>query len=118
MLNKTESKVMKVLCEEGKEKVSYLISPTDLKRLSGIENIEDGALDKLMGDLCSDGYFELVYSDRHGEEIYCVALTSKGKGYLRGERNKKRNLLFRLLVSVVLAVVSFAVGLILKVLFN
>ena len=118
MLNKTESRVMKALCLEGMSKGSYLISPTDLKRLSGIENIDEPVLDKLMADLCSDGYFDLVYSDRHGEKIYCVILTSKGKGYLRGERNKKRNLLFRLSLSVILAVVSFIVGIILKALFK
>ena len=41
----------------------------------------------------------------------------KGKGFLRGKKVMKRTLFFRFMVTVVLAVVSFVIGLVLKAIF-
>jgi DNA-binding MarR family transcriptional regulator len=117
MLNKTESKVMGVLFNECKQRSALLISPLDLIKISGEKGLTESKLDRIMNDLFMDGYFDLIYSDRHGERVYCVTLTEKGKGYLRGRKVMKRNLLFRLGVTVALAIVSFVIGLILKAIF-
>ena len=117
MLNKLESKVMKTLFLECENKKTILITPTDLIRIIGDRALTEGAVDKIVYDLSTDGYLDLIYSDRHGERVYCVTLTEKGKGFLRGKKVMKRTLLFRLMVTVFLAVVSFIIGLVLKAIF-
>ncbi|MBQ9735088.1 MAG: hypothetical protein IJV95_04430 [Clostridia bacterium] len=118
MLNRIESKIMGVLYKECKERSAFLISPVDLKKMSGTENLSHKQLECVIKDLHADGYFDLVYSDRHGETVYCISLTEKGKGFLRNSELMKRNLIYRVFLSVGLAVLSFAVGLLLKAIFN
>lgn len=117
MLSKTESKVMTALCKMCKDKNSTLISPLDLISIVGDKSFSQTALDQVMDDLSSDGYFDLIYSDRRGEKVYCITLLERGKGYTRGVKVFKRNLLFRLGLTVALAIVSFLIGLILKAIF-
>ena len=117
MLTKTENKVMRVIYSECKKKGALLITPTDLIKLTGNGGLTYTSLEKIMKDLYMDGYFDLVYSDRKGETVYCVTLTEKGKGYLRKITVMKRNLLFRLGLSAVLALFSFLIGILLKAIF-
>ena len=117
MLNTLENKVMSALFLSFEKKKTILISPLDLMRITGEKSLTVSSVDKIINDLSSDGYLDLIYSDRHGETVYCVTLTEKGKGYLRGRKVMKRNLLFRLGVTVALAIVSFVIGLILKAIF-
>ncbi len=117
MLSKTESKVMGVLFTECKEKTSLLITPVDLIRIIGDKTLNQKRLEKIMKDLFMDGYFDLVYSDRHGETVYCVTLTEKGKGYMRKKMVMRRNIIFRICFTVGLALLSFVTGLILKAVF-
>ncbi len=117
MLSKNENKVMTALCTVCKDKDSTLISPMDLVNIVGDKGFTQTTLEQVMKDLNADGYFDLVYSDRRGEKVYCVTLLEKGKGYTRGVRVFKRNLLFRLGLTVALAIVSFLIGLILKAIF-
>ncbi len=117
MLNGLENKVMVCLCKECKEKPSVLISPIDLIKIVGDKNLNKAKLEKIVNDLSMDGYFDLVYSDRQGELIYCISILEKGKGYIRNSKIFKRDLIFRLMLTVVLAIVSFIVGLILRAIF-
>lgn len=117
MLNKTESRVMAVLNKECKERSALLISPIDLIKITGEKGLTQSKLEKIMNDLFIDGYFDLIYSDRHGERVYCLTLTEKGKGYMRSVKIMRRNLLFRLIITVGLALLSFVIGLILRAIF-
>ena len=117
MLNKTERKVMEILYNQCKDKNSVLISPTDIIRIVNLQNLTKTKLDKTMNDLEADGYFDLVYSDRHGETIYCVTLTEKGRAISRERLVRRRYILFRIGLTCGLAVVSFLIGLILKAIF-
>lgn len=117
MLSKTESKVMAILYNYCKEKNSILISPTDIIRQVDEKDFASAKLDKIMNDLSMDGYFDLVYSDRHGQTIYCITLLEKGKAYSRSKKVQRRNILFRIGLSLGLAIFSFIIGLILKAIF-
>ena len=117
MLTKIENKVMKAVFNECGEKNATLISPADLLNIASIEGLSYTKLDDVVNALFLDGYFDLVYSVRHGEKVYCITLTEKGKGFLRSNKVMKRNLLFRLGLSFTLAVFSFVIGLILKAIF-
>ena len=116
MLSKAENRVMSVLYEECKDKKSVLISPADIIGLAGGE-ITLTEVEKITADLAMDGYFDLIYSDRHGETVYCITLLEKGKAYRRSVLVARRNLIFRIGLSVALAVFSFIIGLILKAVF-
>ncbi len=117
MLNKTENKVMAALIKICKDKTSSLVSPMDLLSVVGRKDFSLSALERVMNDLAADGYFDLVYSDRHGERVYCITFLNKGKSYERNLLTFRRNLVFRLALTVVLAIVSFLIGLILKAIF-
>ncbi len=117
MLTKKENAVMNIIYHECSGKQSSLISPLDIKQLLKegeftIENIEN-----IVSDLFVDGYFDLIYSERRGERMYCITLTEKGKGYERNKKVTRRNLIYRISLTVVLAVFSFVIGLILKAIF-
>ena len=118
MLSRKENAVMSVLCKEGQEKEALLISPTDIVKMSGESSLTVSAVEKVVSDLSTDRYLDLVYSDRHGERVYCITLTKKGKGYLRGIKSMRRSMLFRLAMTVVFAVISFVIGLILRAIFK
>ena len=117
MLSKTENRVMGVLYERCREKNALLISPDDLIKCVGDKELTLTKLDKIVVDLGADGYFELVYSERSGERVYCLALTEKGKGYLRKKKLFRRNLIFRVALTSGLALLSFVIGLVLKAIF-
>lgn len=117
MLSKKERAIMQVLCNESKDKSSILISPNDILSILKKENLSLKDVDKILSDLNADGYFDLIYSDRHGELVYWIALSNKGKAFLRDQKLLKRNLLFRLCATIIFALISFFIGIILKKLF-
>ena len=117
MLSKIENKVMTAICYQSKGKHSVLLSPIDIVESAGLKVKDASRVDKIVSDLSCDGYFDLVLSSRHGEKVFCIALTDKGKGFLRSEKMVRRNLMFRFMLSVGFAVLSFIIGLILKAIF-
>ena len=118
MLNKVESKIMRFLYYTSQEKQAILISPTDILQNIDLREFTEERLDKIINDLAFDGYFDLVYSNRHGERIYCITFLEKGKAFKRDEKVFKRSILFRVVLSGVLAVFSFLVGLLLRAIFK
>lgn len=97
------------------EKNSFLVSPDDI--LAAGVGIGRDELEKILENLCLDGYFDFILSDRKGERVYCISLTEKGKGYLRSVKELKRSILLRVCLTAVLAVMSFVIGVILKAVF-
>lgn len=117
MLLRAEKKVMSSIYRLCKEKSSQLVEPSELIRFVGDKDVDKSELEKIITALNQDGYFDLVYSDRHGEKVYCITLTEKGKAFKRDGVRFKRNIIFRVLLSLALAVFSFLVGLVLKNIF-
>ena len=62
-------------------------------------------------------YFDLVYSDRRGEKVFCITLLEKGKSYFRKEKIERQNLVKRFFLTIGFAVLSFLVGVILRKIF-
>lgn len=117
MLTKKENAVMDAVYAYGFDKKSFLVTPIDLKKAVK-KDVTISQLDETMSALSKDGYFDLVYSDRRGENVYCVTLTDKGRGFRRDKLVRKRNLVIRLFLTVGFAVVSFIVGIILRAVFG
>ena len=117
MLSRLENKVLISLIKACNQKGAILISPIDLLKIIGVEHLTLSQLEKVIEDLRLDGYFDLVYSDRRGEKVFCITLNEKGKGYIRSENIEKRNLIKRLTLTIGFAILSFLVGIILKKIF-
>ena len=117
MLSFKESAVMTAIYGFAGDKTSLLISPADIMNACDKYQFSGKSLNEIITALSQDGYIDFVYTDRHGEEVYCINLLEKGKGYLREKKKRKRNLIYRLCLSIGLAVVSFIVGVILKAIF-
>lgn len=117
MLNGVENKIMQTVFSLCENRDSTLVSPTDIIRISGLNNLTQTALERVMDDLNKDGYFDLIYSDRHGERVYCITLLKKGKAFFRIKKVFKRNLIVRILITLFLAVLSFITGIILRAIF-
>ncbi len=117
MLSRLESKVLISLINLCKQKEAILISPIDLLKIIGAEHLTLSSLEKTLNDLSTDGYFDLVHSDRFGEKVFCITLLEKGKGYIRSESLEKRNLIKRFALTIGFAILSFLIGLILRKIF-
>lgn len=117
MLSVIENKVMSAVYRACKERNCILISPNELINMSSMRGTTIFKLEQILQDLKKDGYFELVYSDRRGEKIYCITLTEKGKGYNRSVKVLRRSVLFKIALSTLLAIFSFLLGLVLKKIF-
>lgn len=117
MLSKDENRVMSTIYKICESKKTVLVSPIDLIKATNKDEITLNKLEKIMTALSQDGYFDLVYSDRHGEKIYCITILDKGKAFKRNGVVIKRNLLYKLCITVIFAFISFIIGIILKKIF-
>lgn len=117
MLSKTENRIMCYISSEAKTKDSLLLNPTDVLSRLGLKGVSVSQLEGCLEGLSADGYFDLIYSDRHGERVYCILVTNRGKHFERNGQQIKRNLLFKLVLTVSFAILSFIIGLILKAIF-
>lgn len=119
MLNNKEKKAMDYIFKKCSDKQSTLISPKEIHDFLAPKIIVSSEeIDKIINNLMLDNYIDVVNSDKNGEPIYCVSLRSKGEGYLREKQQRKKTTYLILGRTVVLAVISFIVTLILKAIFR
>ena len=118
MLSKQEDKIMLAVRKVCCDKNSCLISPNDLIKIAGLGGqIPKSKVEDIMLSLSYDGYFDLIYTYRKGEKIYCINLLEKGFAYQRQKQVIKRNLRYKLIVTIAFAFLSFIIGVILKKVF-
>lgn len=118
MLTKFEDKIMNAIYCSCKGKSGCLLTPDDILSLSGVRgSVNYEKLDKILDSLELDDYFDIIISDRKGEKVYCITLHEKGQGYTRQKTIIKRNLGFKLIITVIFALISFAVTFVLKAIF-
>jgi len=119
MLFRKEKAVMKLIflkCE-NKEK-TCLMSPLEIS--NGVfpkYEIDEIEIDEIIESLKLDNYITVVDSERKGKKVYCITLKAKGESFEREISNNRKSLLYKFVTTVVLAVVSFMIGLLLKALF-
>lgn len=98
---------------------SCLCSPWELlRRFPADRRPDEAQTEKILRDLQSDGYINLILSERKGERMYVITLRAGGIGFLREEQQLKRSILWKTFLTITGAVASFLVGLLLKVLFS
>lgn len=118
MLTKNEDKIMSAIYSAANGKQSCLLTPDDILSISGARGeVNYKTLDGILEALELDDYFDMIISDRKGEKVYCITLHAKGLGYKRRKTIIKRNLSYKLAVTVVFALLSFLITLLLKAIF-
>lgn len=119
MLNRCENDVMNAvfcLCD-GTD--GCLISPLDImsvlpaRRRYTAEKVENA-----LQELKSEGYLDLISSERKGEKMYVISLKESGQTFKSGARQKRQELLNRIFMAFVGALATFIFGLILKAVFK
>ena len=118
MLSKKEKMIMQYILKESGNKDTCLLLPIDIEHALEpkfkINQIETQAL---LDGLVQENYINLVNSDKNGELIYCISILPKGKSFHREQHNVKKSWVNAVIRTVLLAVLSFVVGLILKAIF-
>ena len=95
-----------------------LISPTDLiSLLPSRKKYTEEQVEKILGALALDDYFELLSSERKGEKMYVISLHASGYAYKRCSLQQKRDVALKLGCAIASAVIAFLVGWVLKWIF-
>lgn len=119
MLSKPEHVIMNIVYEACQGRDSCLMGPKDiLARIPERKGFSEEKVEKILRTLELDDYFDVIYSDRKGEPVYCITLHTKGQSFRREKQQDRRKLYFKVGITVAMAVLSFAVGLILKAIFS
>lgn len=119
MLDKNEKRVLKFLIDKCSQKQVTLIHKEEIIReMSKNFALSLPALDDIMLSLTKDNYIDYISSNSKKGPTYCITLKNKAITFLKDEKKQKKHAYFIILRTVALAILSFVVGLILKVLFS
>lgn len=119
MLSKAENAVMKAVYTLCDGTNGCLVFAQDiLTLLPKNKHLTDEKLDDVLLALQTDGYFDYVTSERHGRKTYVITLKRSCMSFLRTERQRERDVLFRLCLAFMGALATFIFGAILKKLFG
>lgn len=118
MLSKKEKIIMSFIYEKCTGKESVLILPEELLNiLKPKYELSLAEIKEIVDNLVLDGYITMILSDKKGKPIYCISLDKKGESYQRDIKNERQNLVKLIVRTILLAVLSTAVGLLIKLLF-
>ena len=118
MLSRKEYEIMGAVYELCKGKGVCLIAPTEiLAMLSPRRKYTEEQVERVLGELALDEYFELISSERKGEKMYVISLKANGCAFKRSYEQMRRDAAMRIFWAVASAVVAFLVGFILKRIF-
>ncbi len=119
MLSKKEKSVMNYIYSKCENQESVLISPQDIATACmdkyDLTNVE---IDQILNGLVLDNYIDVINSDKKGKLVYCITLKQKGVSYKRDNEQRKKTAVMLITRTVLLAILSFIVGVILKSIFS
>jgi DNA-binding MarR family transcriptional regulator len=117
MLTRKERYIMEYLYQRCTGKNSCLINPREIITFASDRYIMyPQEIEKIVTNLVYDNYIEVDKSDKKGEMVYCVSLKLKGQGFHRELVNNKRTIMSAVGRTVILAILSFLITWILKIL--
>lgn len=118
MLSRKETAVMNVVYNLCKDKGVCIVSPEELlKMLPRQKGLTKQQLDGILSALSLDHYFDLLTSERKGEQTYVICLKAQGFAFKRCNLQQKRDVAFKFSWAIVSAVIAFIVGWLLKRIF-
>ena len=119
MLSKKESLVMNYIYSVCKNKDSVLVSPNEIATACMDKyDLTTVEIEQILNGLALDNFIDVVNSDKKGKLVYCISLKQKGVSYKRDNEQKKKTAVWLITRTVLLAVLSFIVGIILKSIFS
>ena len=119
MLSKSEDEVMRAVYDLCDGTDSCLISPAEiLSLLPAKRKFTPEKIDGVLHDLCHDGFFDLICSERRGEKMYVINLKETGFSYKRTVAQRRRDVVFRVTLAFIGALSTFIFGLIIKSIFG
>ena len=119
MLGKQENEVMRAVYELCDGTDCCLVSCADILSVMPSKiNLSADTLDEVLFGLHCDGYFDIVTSMRKGEKMYVITLKESGFAFKRSEKQRRRDILFKIFLALVGAVATFIFGLIIKGIFG
>ena len=115
MLSKKEKILMKYILKQSGNRDTCLLLPIDIEHaLAPKYTVHQIEAQALLEGLVQENYINLVNSDKNGELIYCISILPKGKSFHREEHNTKKTWINAVIRTILLAILSFTVGVILK----
>ena len=109
-------KLLLSLLEQNKSH-DFLISQKKLLETNAfIESSE--SLASSLNALSSENYIDVISTDRHGEPYFLIQILPKGKSYLTQKKAIKQDLILKLSIALVSAVVTFLLGKLLYLIFS
>ena len=119
MLDKKEKFVVLYLVEICPQKRSYLILAEEIAEfVSKKYLITTSELDDIMISLAKDNYIDFVATDSKNGYYYCITLKSKAITLKKDLKKQKQELMWTIVRTVGLGVLSFAIGVLLKTIFK
>ncbi len=110
--------IMQYILKESGNRDTCLLQPIDIEYACAPRyNINQIEAQALLDGLVQENYINLVNSDKNGELIYCISILPKGKSFYREEHNIKKSWGNAVVRTILLAILSFIVGVILKAIF-
>ena len=120
MLSKKQKLLMKVIYSHAIRKEGVcLIRPIDLlKEIPLSSDFRRDELESNLKALVTEDFFEMITTDKKGEEYYCFTLHQNGYAVIRQIKNERRQIIFKIALTVAGAVLSFVIGMILRSIFS
>lgn len=109
---------MNYIFNKCQNKNSILIMPEELEnQLKPRYDVSKKEVEELIEGLVLDRYITMILSDKNGKPIYCVSLDKKGESYERDRESDRKSLIKMVVRTILLAILSTAVGVLLKLIF-
>lgn len=71
-------------------------------------------VDEALSNLHGDGYFDLIASSRAGQKMYVITLKESGLNFRRTQKQRLRDVIYKIALAFLGAFATFIFGLILK----
>lgn len=118
-LTRREEEVMRAVYTLSSGKERFLVTLYELLAvLPKRRQYDEDKLETMLSALALDGYFELVPTERKGEKTYVIHMREAGLAFRRLSVRRRRDLRFRLIVTVLCGALSAAVGILLRSIFS
>lgn len=119
MLTRFEHSVMGAVFALCDGKDGCLVSPLDIMSImpSGKKNSPD-RIDDALKALQSDGYVDIISSERLGEKMYVISLKGDGADYIRLASRRRKDLTYKIFLAFIGALATFVFTLLIKLIFK
>ena len=116
MLNKNEKIVMQIIYDKMSDsKRSVILTEGDIfAQIPKKAKIELGDLRDILQQLAIDEYFELIHTEKKGEPVMVISLKQKGIAFERSIVQQKRKLGQKLVITVVCAIITALISVVIK----